>query len=70
MKKTNFEVIRFIPHYYVGEKVLLKTDSNGIPLDHFWRNRLKEKSIKLMVEVKKDKKEFQSENKKSSEKSL
>lgn len=37
--------------YKVGDKIKLKTDSNGIILDTFWRNRLKDASQDGCVEI-------------------
>ncbi len=37
--------------YKQGETVIIETDIEGTPLNHFWRNRLKDSSIDHCVEV-------------------
>jgi hypothetical protein len=34
-----------------GSIVRIKTDTNGVPLDHYWRNRLKDSKIDNCVEL-------------------
>jgi len=35
---------------YTGT-ITIKTDSNGVPLDKFWRNRIKESELDNCVEI-------------------
>lgn len=37
--------------YKKGEIILIEADKEGTPLNHFWRNRLKDSSIDNCVEV-------------------
>lgn len=37
--------------YEVGREIIVQTDSNGVPLEKFWRRRLKDAKIDNCVEV-------------------
>lgn len=37
--------------YEVGREVTIQTDRNGVPLEKFWRRRLKDAKIDNCVEV-------------------
>lgn len=37
--------------YKAGETILIEADKEGTPLNHFWRNRLKDSSLDHCVEV-------------------
>lgn len=52
MNKTiKLKVNANIHGYYKGDTVIVKVDSNGVPLDINWRRRLKDSMIDNCVEI-------------------
>lgn len=56
----NLTILKIITHkgikYLPGQKVNVKCDDYGIPLDSFWRKRLKDSQIDNCLEITKTKK--------------
>ena len=44
-------LINDVRGYTKGQAVTVQTDSTGIPLEQFWRKRLKDASVDCCVEV-------------------
>ena len=51
MKTIKIKINTPIRDYPVGFEVTVETDSNGTPLDKYWRRRLKDAEIDNCVEV-------------------
>lgn len=53
--------INNLPGYAAGSVIDIETDASGIPLDKFWRKRLKDAKIDQCIEVFKPSKKLKTE---------
>ena len=50
MKKRRIKVNKEIPGYAAGRLVEISVDNDGVPLDRFWRDRVRDAEIDSCVE--------------------
>lgn len=55
MKSIQLKVNKPIPGYAPRRIVTVRVDSNGTPLQKFWRDRLRDADVDSCVEIVKDK---------------
>lgn len=51
MKSIKIQVNKIIPNYTIGQIVIVDTDTNGMPFNKFWRDRLFDAKTDNCIEI-------------------